>query len=189
MKLTEDFRDDRPADADAALDLAMSCFARHDVEIESFDLHVDEMAFKGTTSWPSLLQSWVSRKPEFSQPDVDVLRRVRAEVLAAPFDASGLFDKVERSSGVASFSSFDDTDAVGIVYARLYMSLDLPRKLACFRRMCNVAVGHHRYSVMSDVRDTFSSESDPNVRAKLLTIIDDEDPAKVIRGNDVIPGR
>jgi serine/threonine protein kinase len=181
MKLTEDFRDDRPADADAALELAMSCFARHDVEIESLDIHVDEMAFKSVAGWASLLRTWVARKADFSQPDVDVLRRVRAEVYAPPFDTSALFGKLERSTGVSSLSSFDDTDAVGIVYARLYGTLDLPQKLACFRRMCNVAVAHHRYSVMGDVRDTFASEPEPSIREKLLMILDEEDPGAVIR--------
>jgi serine/threonine protein kinase len=190
LKLTEDFRDDRPADADAALALAMSSFARFDVEIDSFGLHVDEMAFRGVANgWPSLVRAWVARRTDFSQSDVDVLRRVRADVYAAPFDTHALFDKLERSTGVSSLPSFEDTDAVGIVYARLYTTLDLPRKLACFRRICRVAVGHHRYAVMGDARDTFSSESDPNVRAQLLAVLDDEDPAKVIRGNDVIPGR
>jgi len=42
---------------------------------------------------------------------------------------------------------------------------------------------------MGDVRNAYAQETDPAMQRQLITILDTEDPMRVILGRGMIPGR
>jgi hypothetical protein len=69
----------------------------------------------------------------------------------------------------------------------VYLALDKPRRLQCFRRLCKVALAFRRYRVMGDVRLAYGKETNAQTQTELRDILDEEDPRKTIEGRAVIP--
>lgn len=195
VRLTEDDPADRPQSAAEALYEAMEIFARAGVSIDRFDLHIAEMKrTPAAGGWPALCQSHFFAMADFDQADIRLLWELRTEAFAPPFDANAFLDMLEVSTALGEFDTgavgFDDGDPLGELYSRLYRWLDVQHKLVCFRRLCKTAMRLHRYSVMTDVRVVYRSETIPSVCAQLLEILNEEDgPPFTIHGRGIIPGR
>lgn len=192
MRLTEDAAGDRFQSASDALTEAMLQFAAANIPIEHFDFHRREMEHDPVDGWAQLCQSHFFAMADFDQATIRLMHTLDGSLFGAPFDANGMLDRLDACTAVktvltSSFVTFDDADPIGEVYARLYEHLDLTHKLACFQRLCGLAVRRHRYSVMQDVRNAYAAEKDPAIRAQLVPILDAEDPGRVIEGRGVLP--
>ena len=194
LNLAEHDPADRYQSADEALDDAIRLLTAAGIGLTEFEAHVEEMArYANPSSWPAACQLYFSRLAEIDQGTVELAACLRPEAFGAGFDANGFFDRAEAGPALQAFDnrtvSFDDCDPLGDLYQRLYAALDTSRRARCFRRLCRIAIGWHRYSVMGDVRRTYALESDPAVQQQLLAILDQEDPTHEIHGRGVIPGR
>jgi hypothetical protein len=192
MKLAEDDRDDRPADAEAATSEVFREMLRFGTKLEHLALHAGEMTRRGVVAgWPELCERELLAMGNFDQAALRLMESLSPGVFAPPFDATKIFDLLERSSAVADVScgsaDFEDADPLGVVYARLYPYLDPARKVACFARVCKAAVLMHRYSVMQDVRVIYGAESHPAIQAQLVGVLNAEDPRQAIEGRGVLP--
>jgi serine/threonine protein kinase len=195
LRLTEHDENDRPPSAAVALAEAMAEFAAAGVPIENFPFHIAEMRSTPVSSgWSALCQSHFFRFTDFDQSDIQLLKKLGKDAFLPPFDANAFLDLLEDSTALAEFDSgdvtFDDADPLGVLYAALYPSLGATHKLVCFQRLCSTAVRLHRYSVMSDVRMVYGSETNPAIQAQLRAILDEKDgPPHTIHGRGIIPGR
>ncbi len=192
MKLAEDDRDDRPANAEAATSEVFREMLRFGAKLEHLAMHAVEMSKRVVLAgWPELCERELLAMGDFDQAAVRLMESLSPGVFAPSFDAPKLFDLLEKSSAVANVSSgsadFEDADPLGVVYARLYRYLDPARKMACFARVCKAAVLMHRYSVMQDVRVIYGAESNPAIQAQLVSVLNTEDPRRAIEGRGVLP--
>lgn len=192
LRLSEDDPADRPQSAAEAMSEAMLQISAARVSLENFSFHVAEMKDRpGTVGWPELCQMHLLRMGDYNQATVRAMWVLNPDVFNPPFDVNLLFDRIEPSSAIQEFISgnvnFDDADPLGELYVRLYPHLNATRKLLCFTRVCNTAVRLYRYSVMHDVRNVYRIETDPAIRARLMEILNVEDPGLIIEGRGVLP--
>ena len=68
----------------------------------------------------------------------------------------------------------------------LYPHLNPQQRLRAFDRLCKVAVGLNRFSLMHDVRHAYRAEPDPNLLSSLDAILEREDPARTIHGRGIL---
>ncbi|NRD67499.1 serine/threonine protein kinase [Corallococcus exiguus] len=194
IKLTEHEANNRYPSANEALSEAFIKFAASGVPLSNFDIHLNEMRSHGMIpGWAEICQAHYSKISDLEMSDIELASHLNSAVFVGAFDANSFFDKLEASTALQAFDSgdatFEECDPLGVLYRRLYAALDVPRKLRCFERLCKTAKNWHRYAVMQNIRDTFSSEMDNAVRTQLLAILDKEDPDKDVHGWSVIPGR
>jgi serine/threonine protein kinase len=192
-KMTQHDESDRYQTADEALQHVQELFAQHSIAIDQFDHHVHENKHRDTNApgWWKLSEQYFSSRT-LEAPELILASLLRSEVFSAGgIVANELFDKFESSPAVMGFDStikmFDLADNLGALYRKLFLLLDPARREACLRRVARVAVSHHRYYLMDDVRWIYLAEVDISRRGKMMEIIDAADPGQIIHGKGALP--
>lgn len=189
LKLCEHQYADRYRNATEALSATLFGLVSAGISLPDLALHVEEMNLSNEIipGWPEMCSLYFKSVLDIDQEELELLAEINAGVFTDPgFDANAIFEKMELQSAIQAFEagfgvSFEDCDALGEVYARLYPALSLDNKLRCFERLCKTAVQWHRYSVMGNVRKAWGKESNFVIEVQLMEIIDRVDPQKVIR--------
>jgi hypothetical protein len=189
--------DDRPQDADAAIELLIDCVVPLKMVPQSLDRHIDEVERRGSApkGWPALCDTYFEGRISVGTLDlIDLYRasRLNQSVFADPaFDADRLFHAFVNGPVGAHYrgklSTFDGVDPYGQYLRRTYSALTPYAKLTCFATLVRNAVDYHRYELMHHVRDVYASERDEAVCHELVGVLEHEDAERVIEGRGVIP--
>ncbi len=192
-KMTQHDEADRYQSVDDVILQAQALFASHNLIVSQFEHHVHEYKHRTSSQgWWRLCDQYFDSKADFQLDDLHLAALLRHEVFSpGGIDACAFLRKFENSGAVAGFEQglhgFDPTDYLGALYRTLYPVLDAPHRILCFRRLCKVAVDYHRYYLMDTVRWLYTIEDDENIRARMVEIVDAEDPAKTIHGKGALP--
>ena len=198
VPLTEYDPADRPQTADDAITLVMQAVAKFGQSFTDLARHVEEVNRRGVepAGWAGFCSTYFAKRIENGQldmSDLDVAAKLRSGVLE-DFDfavANTLFEAVETGS-IGNFyrdgrASFDGVDPYGTYLLNIYEGLTVANRLRCFRTLVREAVGYHRFALMSQVRTIYGGERQKPYAARLVEILDEEDPEGVIQGRGVIP--
>jgi len=194
MRMAHHDVDARHPSASDAINEAMLAFVASAIPVSHFELHASEHRDHPSVppGWVALCNQHFAQMASIETDTVRVAAMLDARVFAdAAFDAAAFFDRLELSTAIADYASgglsFSAADALGDLYTKLYGSLDLGRRGACFERLVHTALDYHRYSVMHDVRLTYEREPNPTQRATLMATLNRLDPQCVIEGRGILP--
>jgi serine/threonine protein kinase len=195
--LAEYEREDRPADADAAIELVINTTTHESLTVNDLRPHLAEVDAYGVEpeGWAAFCNTYFANR---IRRDLLGIGDIRAASLMSAgafkddaFDADALFDATESGAIAAFFasgkSSFDGVDPYGQYLFRTYGPLSESNKVRCYRRLVRTAIDYHRYELMGYVRTLYGGEANRLLTDKLLQVLVAEDPENIIQGRGVIP--
>lgn len=169
----------------ADLGILPTCPAAHFKEFS----HWDEIP----NAWPRVARDYFLA-PAPPHGAIELARLLGPSTLDdAEFKIDLVFDALDAKVVAPAFDPgtalFEDCDPIARIYENWYSALDSVRKLAAFQHLARIALRYHRYPVMDALRGIYARESDVTMRDALKKCLDVEDPAHVVHGRGIIPGR
>lgn len=193
-KLANHNIDDRYQDAQEAIADILTRFSAAGAPLTDFEIHVRAMHLSSATTpaWSGYCWSYFRSLPVVDLAAFALASKLKADVFAnSSCPAVPFFDLMNSSAGMSQLraggGTFDDSDAIGVLYRHLCPKLDAQRRLLCFEEVARAALKYHRYSLMGDVRRIYSIESDATVRVAMMTVLNTIDPFSMIEGRGVLP--
>lgn len=195
-KACEHDRDQRYANAEEAIEHALQLFGGN--SLENMQLHLEEHQRPSVSTpptWPYYCISHTLGLAAFVESDLLPASLIPSGYFATNNWGPQMFDMVEASAAMNEIAGrrviFDSLDYFGGLYVNLYPHLDQARKEQCYRRLIRASISMTRYPVMGMVRTLYAQEQDPQMKARLLAVLNFEDPppTNTIYGRNIIPGR
>jgi serine/threonine protein kinase len=197
VELTRYDREQRPQTVEEAIQRVLRDFMLDGALPEDAEIH-----FREFRNWPVPPHEWclvarlhfTERKGPLTAKDLRLAEMVPDSVLSNPsFDVNSVFARLDAEAIEDEFGAgdadFEKCDPLGDLLFAWYPRLDTARRTQCFERLVKTAVQYHRYSLMERVRGVFRLEASSPMIGTLTSVLEREDPGKVIHGWGSIPAR
>ena len=197
--LSEHDADDRPADSNTAISIAMRATVAAGIAPQELLLHAKEAENEGMPSdgWPEFCAHYFReavRLGTLSYDDIRAGAKLASEVFAdGAFDADGLFEAIENGPLGQHFStggsSFEGVDPYGAYLMESSTPTSRTRtKSNAGAAWCVSAIDYHRYPLMScSSGRSIATRAARRLCARLIEALVAEDPDGVIEGRGIIP--